>query len=682
MHYPAFVRLLILERTINHAELIVTALRKACVPLRPYYIDNGERLHAALNAQHWDMFVAHPGVPALPVMHACEIIGASGQDIPIIVLDDKLQEEQIRSLFDAGVKQIVPPHNRVRLEVAVRLELNNLEERRQRHDAEHRWREVYRQNKMLFESARDAIAYVHEGVHIQANPAYLELFGYKDMEELEGLPMMDLIASERQSEFKQFMRTYAAHPEFGDREISTIGLRGGQHPFDMSLHLCHAYCAQESCIQVTAIEESGEYELERKLREAWRVDPLTGLYNRVYFTELLGKTLLRDMKSERHHFLLYLGVDWSDRILNQHGLAALDQVAVAVGEVLEVFREYALIARFEEAMFALLVRDHTLVDTETFADEVRRQVESCTVQGEDFSLPITCSIGITPISHASSARVLLNNAYAACRAASNEGGNRLQLYTPPVRQNNGKRKLNPAEVREFIETSMHSKRMSLWYLPIVTLYQEDVVESHEIYLNVFDKDGTKLSAGEFFAASAEADCTVMLDKWIIRKAIEGLLEHFQSGMKTRFFVKVSGPSVKAPDLCLYIGKLLRANNVPAERLVFEISEEIASEQITEVYHTVNALRKLGCKVALEHYGMALNSQALIKRLPVDYVKIDASYSRGLAENPKNQKLVEEIVDIAHSLDKLTIAEGVEEAPTLTVLFQCKVDYVQGYYMQD
>lgn len=679
------IRLLIIERSFNEAEAIVTLLRNAGLPVRPQYLADIDDLHGALNRQVWDMLVAHPDNEEVPVLEACQIVSASGQDIPVIVLNAALSEVQIRELFEAGAKRIVPPDSHIQLEMAIRHEFANLEERRKRHTAEHLWQEIYRQNKILFESARDAIAYVHDGVHVQANPAYLELFGYSDMEALEGLPLMDLVAPQSRAAFKRFLRDCMKAAEISsfDRETKLLGLRADGGKFGIRVCVSSAYCAEESCLQVVVLPAAGEQKLEQQLREAWRVDPLTGLYNRIYFNELLGKTLARDMRGDHHHFVLYLMVDKLDMIRESYGLSPLERLSVRVGEILQPLRNKMLIARFDDGMFALLTRNSTLPDMEAVAEKLRIRVEGSHVDGEGYSLPLTCSIGITPVlTSAASARAVLNNAYNACRQAAGQGGNRIEVYQAEPKRAAGTFKIAPGDIREFIDTAMNAKRLSLWYLPIVGLYREDPGDCHEVYLKILDEKGRKVPSADLFASASEAGCTALLDKWIIRKSMDVLLRHYQSGMNSRFFVKISGASLNDEELCLFIGKLLRTKHLPPERLVFEISEAVAASHLTQVYAFINALRKLGCQTALEHYGSGLNSAALMKRLPVDYVKIDASYSRGLADNPKNQAAITEVVTLAHSLDKPVIAEGVEEANTLTVLFSCQVDYVQGYYVRD
>lgn len=452
------------------------------------------------------------------------------------------------------------------------------------------------------------------------------------------------------------------------------------YPSDMLYQVFHN--EKEYQKPTITVDAEVEKELQSRLKEAWRLDPLTGLYNRVYFVELLSKVLTLDEAGENEYFLLCLKVDWSDRILDKYGLAALDQVAMAVGKALQPFREYALSARFEEAMFALLIRSHTQIEVEVLAEALRRKIERCVVEDEDYSMPITSSIGITEVAHGTSARDLLNHAYAACRKAAAQGGNRCEIYTPsPLAEKDGLQGMKAEEVRKTINYAIKLHRMSLWYLPIATLcHTEDEVENQEVYLNIFDEKGNKIPVGEIFVCATEADFTRPLDEWVIQQAVLQLTERIEKAQEARFFIKISGASLKDQDLFSAIASLLRSSRISPEHLVFQISETSADSQLNTVNQSIETLRNLGCRTALEHFGMIPNADSLLRRLPVDFVKIHSMYSHNLGDNPEHQRTIKDIVSLAHSLDKLTIAAGVEDANSLTLLFQYGVDYVQGYYV--
>ena len=192
------IRLIVIEESANDAEVILNRLRKARFPIRPKHIEDDEDLQEALSQQEWDLIitvpkVGDPEIYELTASTVCEIVKTAKQDIPIIVITDELDGKVIAEALTAGAKQVVPDSPETCLQTVVGLELENLAERRKRRQLEQLYKEGQKHNKMLLETSRDAIAYVHDGMHIHANPSYLDMFGYKKLEDMEGVPIMDLV---------------------------------------------------------------------------------------------------------------------------------------------------------------------------------------------------------------------------------------------------------------------------------------------------------------------------------------------------------------------------------------------------------------------------------------------------------------------------------------------------------
>ena len=154
-------------------------------------------------------------------------------------------------------------------------------------------------------------------------------------------------------------------------------------------------------------------------------------------------------------------------------------------------------------------------------------------------------------------------------------------------------------------------------------------------------------------------------------------------IKRPFFIKLSDQAIKDEKVLLYIRKLLKATRLPGERLILEISESMAISQIKLAKAFISQLKAFGCQSALEHFGTGLHFETTLKHLQmINYVKIDSSFSKGLSTSTENQQAVQKIVEMAHELGKLTIAEAVEDANALTTLLEFEVDFAQGHYFQE
>ncbi|MCP4699229.1 MAG: EAL domain-containing protein [Gammaproteobacteria bacterium] len=671
------IRVIVVEESANDAEVILNSLRKARFPIRPKHVEDAEDLQEALNQQEWDLIISVPKVGDFTVGEVCELTAGSNQGIPVIVLCNNISSDCIVSMLSSGVRQIIPADNETCFQIVVKRELENLEHRRKRRHAEHMYRESQRHNKMLLETSRDAIAYVHDGMHIHANPTYLGVFGYKDMEELEALPVLDLVAPDDHADFKAFMREYMGDKKEEDRQIKLRGLRSNNKRFKLKMEVSKAIYEDEKCIQIVIRDESGSKELERKLKE---MDNLTGLYNRQHFIQLLEKALSKAMEARVRSVAMYLVLDNFNSIRERVGVGAIDPIIVNIADVLKKHAPEASVARFSESVFTLLLTDKDIKAARNLAETLRKAVEVCVTELPDQSVVTTCSIGIALVlASAANPKNVLDDAHAACQVAMKKNGNCVEAYKAVVKSD--EKGINITDVAKMIETAIEEKRLSLVYQPIVSLKGE-TEEIYDVYLRMADTEGKLVPAGPLFRAADQANLSIHLDKWVLKEAVSVLRLRRQTKHQTRFFIKLSDQAVKDESLLLYIGKLLKATQLPGNLLTIEISESIAISQIAHAKTFISNLQKMRCKTALEHFGTGLNSETTLTHLPVDYVKIDSSYAKGLSTNTENQNNVKGLVDLAHKYKKQTIAEAVEDANSLTVLWQCEADYAQGIYIQE
>lgn len=681
MKQDDIIQLIVIEESANDAEVILNSLRKARYPIRPRHVEDEEDLQEALTEHEWDLIISVPQVADFTASQVCDMVKSSKQDIPVIVLVNKLEGKTMAELFSAGVKQVIPSGNHGCLPAVVGQELGNLAIRRNKQQLEQLYKESQRHNKMLLETSRDAIAYVHDGMHVYANPSYLEMFDYKTMEELEGLPIMDLVSLEDQAKFKDFMREFMTDVKEEERQIDLEGLQSTNKRFKMKMVVSQAIYDTERCIQVIIRDQSQDQELEQKLLQLSRRDQLTNLFNRQHFSSVLENSLAKAVKSHTRSVLLYIALDNIESIRQAVGVGGSDPVLQNIAKVLTQVCQDGILARFSENAFTLLISDKDKEFASELADKICKAVEATVTEIGQQSFFTTCSIGIAVV-FASSAtpQDVLNDAHKACQVAMEKGGNTFEVYKAVVKSSEqGATQIS--DITKMIETATEENRFSLRFQPIVSLHGESQ-EIYEVFLRMVDSEGQTVPSSTLFDAAEQANLSINLDKWVLKQAIKLLVEQDKKGHKTYFFIKLSDQAIRDEHVLLYLRKLLKSTQLPGERLIIEMSESLAISQIKLAKAFITQLENMACKSALEHFGTGLNSATTLKHLPVNYVKIDASFSKGLPNNAENQKAVEEIVKMAHEFNKLTIAEAVEDANSLTILWSSEVDFAQGHYIQE
>ncbi len=680
MKQDNIIRLIVIEESANEAEVILNSLRKARYPIRPRHVEDDEDLQDALTEQEWDLIIAVSQVGDFTVSQVCEMVNSAKQDIPVIALVSKLEGKIMAELLKAGSKVVIPSGNDACLQMVVGRELENLALRRQHKHLEQLYKESQKQNKMLLETSKDAIAYVHDGMHTYANPSYLKMFDYTSV---EGLPIMDLLVLEDRSKFKDFMRGFMTDQKDEKSQIELKGLQSNNTRFELAMEIGHAIYEGERCLQVIMRDrtQGQNIELEWKIVELGRRDQLTGLFNRQYFMELLEKALAKAMETHTRSVLLYITLDNFDSIKQRVGLGGIDPVIQNISKVLEGICEGGSLARLGEEVFSFLLNNKDKEYVNELAEKICKTIES-TVTEVGQSVMTTCSIGIEIVFASTiTAQEILNDALVACKSVMDRGGNGFEVYKAVVPKPGPNEKLKSSDLTRMVETAIEENRLSLRFQPIISLRGE-TQEIYEVFLRMVDAVGNQVPTGEVFEAAEKANLSVKLDKCVMKESIRILVEQQKKGHKTHFFIKLSDQAIKDADVLLSLRKLLKATQLPGERVIIELSESTAITQIKMAQAFIKQLQASECKSALEHFGTGLNSATTLKNLPVEYVKIDSSFSKGLSANPENQQAVQNIMKTARELGKLTIAESVEDANSLSILWSSEVDFAQGHYIQE
>ena len=666
------IRLLILEDSQNEAERLVSLFRNAGQATRVHRLTSSEDLADVLQ-QTWDLLINAPTSTNLDPSEAIGAIRKQAKDIPVIQLIDGNDSDAITEALALGAQGALPQGEDEWLILVASRELANLEERRARRSAELALREAEKRCQLLLESSVDAIAYVHDGMHIYANRAYLELFGYEDVEELEGMPMIDLIASCDQGEFKGFLKNYQSLQ--GSAELVCGGVRADGSSFKASMHFSPASYDGEPCIQVVIRAESDNAELE-KLREISSQDLVTGLYNRNHFLESLDGAVERAVNAGKNSSLAYIRIDRFASLQAEIGLGDSDRLLAELAQLLRgQFPQNAELARFGDDAFAVLMEEATPKQLEQPLTELLQKVEGHLFDVGGRTVQTSLSIGVAALDEQTAkARDVVDRAHRCAEELTD--GNALRIYDPA-------RELAAAASRgnvlAMLQQALEKNSFRLLFQPIISL-RGDSHEHYEVLLRLLDPEGAEVPPGEFLDAAKEAGLASKIDRWVLLNSIKLLAEHRNKGHSTRLMVHLSGTSLQDPSLLSWLGAALKASRLPPDSLVFQLDENDAVAYLRQAKALTQGLAGLGCRVALNQFGCVLNPLNTLKHLDADFVKIDGSYTQDLSRQ-ENQEALKQLLAQLHEQAKQTIVPFVDSATVLATLWQAGVGYIQGQYLQ-
>jgi diguanylate cyclase (GGDEF)-like protein/PAS domain S-box-containing protein len=667
------IRLLILEDSQNEAERLVSLFRNAGRATRVHRLSSSDDLNEALQ-QSWDLLICAPSSEQLAPSEAIGAIRRQAKDIPVIQLLADNDSDSVTEALMLGAQDALPQGEDERLVLVAKRELTNLEERRARRASEVALREAEKRCQLLLESSVDAITYVHDGMHIYANRAYLELFAYEDADELEGMPMIDLIGSSDQASFKDFLKSY--HNAEGHAELKCSGVKASGQSFAAQMSFSPATYDGEPCIQVVIRAESSNAELEERLREISSQDLVTGLFNRTHFLELMDNAAERAVNAGQPATLAYIRVDRYPSLLADIGLAGIDILLTDLANLLRAhFSADAQLARFGDDVFAVLQPGVSPESSQEQLNSLLKKVDAHLFDVSGRTVQSTLSIGVAGLNETTAkAQDVVDRAHRCADELSD--GNAIKLFNPADELAAA---ANRGNITAMIQQALEKNSFRLLFQPIISL-RGDSFEHYEALLRLINPQGEEIPPKELFSAAKDAGLAEKIDRWVILNSIKLLADHRSKGHNTRLFVHLSSASVQDPTLLPWLSVALKAARLPSDSLVFQLNEPDAIAYLKQAKAITQGLNELHCKTALTQFGCSLNPFNTLKHLHIDFVKVDSSFSQDLS-SAENQEALKTLLASLHAQAKLTIVPFVESASVLATLWQAGVNYIQGHYLQ-
>lgn len=674
------LRLLTIFDASEEAEAHINVLRKAGHIVRDLRVEDEEDMLSALDENPIDLVLAKLNIPGFSARQALEIINRSGKDIPVIVIVTVGSvESKTIEILQAGARDTIQENQAERLKHVIKREISDLKNRRNHRKCEQMLHETEKRARMLIDSSRDAIAYVHDGMHIYANQAYLKMFGYEDLDDIQGLPIMDMVGNADHPTLKEFLRSYAK----GKSTNSTLDVHGQPVEgklFKITMEFSPASMEGESCTQIIIRDQALSKELEQKLSAMSQQDLLTGLYNRNFLTEQLDIMISRAIEGKTTGALLFVTLDKYDEVKESDGISMADMLLTEVTGMLKTrISELGVLARYAGPVFILLLDNVDSRKASNIANSLCKLIHEHICDLGEQSVTTTASIGISQINETSThSDECIKRAEKACQQAQNDGGNRSHLYNPAIEEMAEDEQVS--HWAQKIKHALQNNQFRLAFQPIVSLHGEPGAH-YEVLVRMLDEEQQEIPPGEFIPTAEQMNMMHYIDRWVIMNTLMLLTKKQQQGEQTRFFVKLSSSTLTDDEFLGWFRERLQASKVDPNSLVFEFSEDTALNYLKQAKQINAGLKELNCRTALENFGIEQNTFQSLKHLPVNYIKVHMDLILNLPQSIENQEKVKAIAEEASSRNIQTIAAFVEDANSLAVLWQCSVNFIQGHFLQ-
>lgn len=673
------VRLLIVEDSMETAEQLISTLRNGGIPVRPVRAENAQQLAAQIDEHTPDLILVDAANKSPTLVETVAAVRKSSKDIPVIALIAEVTEKTVIDATVAGARACALQTRADHLQMIVKREFADVTTRRAVRRLENSLREVEKRCDALLDSSREPIAFVHEGMHVRANKAYLEMFGFEEFDEIEGTPMLDMISADHADSFKTLLRKMSKGEKPPER-LEIKASRSDGAVFDAIMQFDEATFEGEPCTQITFRQQEINAEQAAELDRLRSQDLVTGLYNRVSFLAELDKVAAEAASGKSDLTLFFIEPDNFRKVLDTVGIGNADLLIADMAKLLKSqLRPQDTPARIGEFTFAAILTRLSHEKAEAIAESLRKAFEDHVFELNGKSVNLTISNGVLFIGEKiANTQNMLAEATTVMKSAQGEGGNRYSVFDPAAQD-----KADAEKQRAWlnlVKDALAHDGFTLYFQPIISLMGEEG-EFYEILLRLNSPKG-EISPGHFLPIAEKHGLMPAIDRWVISKAIRTVAEREREGRKCTFFIKTTPQTMEDAAILPWIATQLQAARLRGDALVFEAPESKVVTNLKAARTFQKGLEQFHAHFAIEQFGSGLNSMQLLKHVDAKYLKIDRTYMAELPKNKDNQAKVKDIADQARGMDKLTVAEFVEDAASMSILFSCGVNFVQGNFLQE
>jgi len=668
----------VFETVPDEAEFISDELRNAGLAVKPFAFSDNSQLEDILLRQRIDLIFCSTDDKSLGP--TCQIANRHKVHIPVIAVASDTDTASVIRAMSSGARDLVSRNQPDHLRLVALRELKGIQHCKGMYEFKQSYNESEKRCRNLLDSSRDAIAYIHEGMHIYANGVYVDMFGFEDKDDLEGLPILDMVVEEEHQRFKEFLSTY--DKQASDESVEIRCLRDDSTEFSAAMQFSRASIDGEACTQVLIRDQAISEEVIHELEELKTHDSVSGLYNRQAFLDQTQQTITDVSSGAQPAVILYIELDKFEEIKAHMGIENIDAVVAAIGKhIRDTVDADDFAARFGENAYTILVREADLKKVSARAKKLVQTLNTI-IEAGNKSLQITASLGLAIIrSTTKTPYEILACADVACSEARGNGGNAIAAYKDP--ENTVEKAANQDDLRwvKLLKNALENNLFKLAFQPCVSL-KDSEEQIYEVLLRLQDKNDKEILPGEFLPAAEKTGMINLIDRWVIGRALHMLSEKQKEESNTNLFIKLSSSAYSDESLLPWVYERTKSSRIEPKRLIFEISENDATGHISQVAKFSRTLKKMRCRIVISKFGMTDDPFKIFKTVPADFIKVSADLTGKIGTDEATMEQMTRLVETARGMDKQVLAPHVESAESMAVLFQCGFDFIQGNFLQE
>jgi len=512
-----------------------------------------------------------------------------------------------------------------------------------------------------------AIAFIHDGAFININQAFQNFFNLSNADEVSEISFLDLI------DYADIEKTKHALQEFTNNNKPNTNISSVNVKKDA-----------ENLCKVNLLVSKTNFNSENGLLVIfqpcdWNIKPATPKIDHKQFLssesfiQSLNQTI-RNKDYKRAHSLCFFELDAYSRIKKNMGITRSDQLLHEISDFIQSYASIKTkISRLNSDVYTLLISRESTRECEAFFADLQSSFSSHVFSASESAINVAANIGIVHISDTIiTPDQALSLADVACTVSRNRKKNQYHIYNPEQDRSTVER-IDQSWVDK-IKDAIKNDNFKLLFQPIVNISSNEEL-FYEALLRIKSSGDEDVLPNQFLHFAKQSNLDGEIDKWVIEESIDLLSRNENSNLK--FFINLSETSLK--DIG-FLNWLTKQNKI-IDRFVFEIPEHFAIKWASETIHFIQEIHQFKGKVCIDHYGNHPESNSQIESLNADYLKIDGAFINNLSTNRKHQSIIHKICLDSKTRSTKIIANYVQDADSLAILWREGIDYVQGNYLQ-
>ena len=684
LHIAAF------HDSINDTLGLASLLRNAGIQAQAKNLEDLPNLFEALRTDPIDMVLHLSEITEPNLSQVVKAVTMHHPTIPVLAMTHGYDANRLNQAISQGACDLINLDNAEHVLHVLKREAERIQCGQRLVKLESIQNESERRCKTLMQSSRDAIAYIHGGMHIDANNVYLETLGFNSLDDMEGSPLLDLIQSNDHAKVREIIRSSAPKTD----EVQTLENIHFKHQngneFTAHVEFSAATIDGEPCTQVLIrlTSNADTKALEEKIAKLSQRDPLTGLLNRQYYLEELGKSIALAHTQQAHLVLIHLQINYPIEVRNKIGIVGRDALIAEAGRILE--REIGsagLIALYSSNVFSILMpstdnsHQATIDDAQKIAKQLVSRVGKHVFEAGGQSVIVDATAGVVILDeHSPALHELLIRAERVNAEAANLPSESVVFFKPKEKD------ASLAEKDEYwnrlLNDALRNNQFRLLFQPILSLDGDSRRQRYEAYVRLLDEQRQYIEPKDFIESAERSGLSIEVDRYVIQGAIQHIVESRKRGLNLQLFIRISTPTLLSADFYPWFSSQIMDAQIYDGAVVLQISEHVAQEQLKQAQLLLENLQRIHTTLLIDGVGLNEPVNQLLNRLKATWVKLDRGLVESITKQKANQTRLLESIKVLKQHEGLeVIVPHIENAASLQIASMSGADFLQGNFIQ-